>query len=154
MVVYRRFIAQYRLRSVGFTTSCKKYLFSVSESWKVKRGASETQPSASLSAARLPSNWKANNCVTYQVLCITGVSWIERYFLHLHSVSFVRLMQKLPNSSLISSASGISWRLDKIKGPIESHRFIKWNFYTFFTSDWLSFGAKIIVFVTSLVNVY
>ena len=61
-VVYQRFIAQFRLRSVSFTTrwcvshQFQKYLFRVLRGWKSKRGASETQPSTPLLAAR---TWRA-----------------------------------------------------------------------------------------------
>ena len=62
-VVYRRFRAQCRLRSVGFTTSrvvCITKSFRNTPSqylrvWKLKRRASETQPSALLSSINCPT---------------------------------------------------------------------------------------------------
>ena len=52
VVVYRRSIAQCRLRSVGFTTSCKNISSEYLRVEKFKRGASVAQPIATLSAAR------------------------------------------------------------------------------------------------------
>ena len=52
-VVYRRFIAQCRLRSVGFTTRCKNISSEYLRVENFKRGASVAQLSATLSAARL-----------------------------------------------------------------------------------------------------
>ena len=50
---YQCFIAQCRLRSVRFTTSCKNISSEYLRVEKFKRGASMAQPSATLSAARL-----------------------------------------------------------------------------------------------------
>ena len=62
VVVYRRFIAQCRLRSVGFTTSCKNISSENLRGEKFKRGASEAQRSAPLSAARQEIRTKDKGC--------------------------------------------------------------------------------------------